>query len=226
MGKIMRVAFYTRLSPNPEKDDTVNQERDLIEYARVREWEVIGFYKEIHVSGAKKGSDRPEFKRMMLDAYARKFDVLMFWALDRFTREGAMEAMQYFHKLKSYGVDYKSYTEPHLDSTNPLNDVLVSFSATMAKQERARLIDRTKAGLQTARDKGVKLGRAFATRQTKNRPIPVDIVECVRMRKDGKTLKQIARKFKASEATICRYLKSEGVTRNVNSCIVVSGDLT
>ena len=207
----MRVAFYTRLSPNPEKDDTVNQERDLIEYARVAKWEVVEFYKEIHISGAKKGEDRPEFKRMMLDAYAKKFDVVMFWALDRFTREGAMEALQYFHKLKSYGVEYKSYTEPHFDSTNPLNDVLVAFSATMAKQERVRLIDRTRAGLQTAREKGVKLGRAYATRATKTRPIAVDLVIAVKMRQEGKTLKQIARKFKASEATISRLMKREGV---------------
>ena len=53
---------------------------------------------------------------MMADAAQHRFDVLVFWALDRLTREGALETLQYLNRLSSYGVGFGSFTEPYLDS--------------------------------------------------------------------------------------------------------------
>jgi DNA invertase Pin-like site-specific DNA recombinase len=65
-------------------------------------------------SGGK--SERSEFKRLLLEAYQRKFDLVIFWRLDRFSREGALATLRYLKELKDHGVDYKSYTEPYLNS--------------------------------------------------------------------------------------------------------------
>ena len=94
----MKIAIYTRLSPNPDKDDTINQERDLKNFAEVNKWEVVEIYSDIHVSGSKRGVERTEFKRMMGDASKRKFDTLLFWSLDRLSREGVLDTLQ--HRLR------------------------------------------------------------------------------------------------------------------------------
>jgi DNA invertase Pin-like site-specific DNA recombinase len=96
---------------------------------------------------------------MLKAAHQRKFDIIVFWALDRLTREGARATLNYLQRLESKGVGYISYQEQWLDSTGPFKDVMLSMFATMAKQETARISERTLAGLKTARAKGKRLGR-------------------------------------------------------------------
>ncbi|HEV3210957.1 MAG TPA: recombinase family protein [Chthoniobacterales bacterium] len=107
---------------------------------------------------------------MLKAAYQRKFDILVFWALDRLTREGTRATLNYLQRLESKGVGYVSYQEQWLDSTGPFKDVMVSMFATLAKQERARISERTIAGLKVARAKGRILGRP---------PLPEETVQKV-----------------------------------------------
>ncbi|HET6177753.1 MAG TPA: recombinase family protein [Candidatus Sulfotelmatobacter sp.] len=97
--------------------------------------------------------------RLLLHASQRKFDVLLFWALDRLTREGTLATLQYLERLTSYHVGYKSFTEPYMDSCGTFKDVVISLLATMAKQERLRMGERVRAGIAQARRAGKRLGR-------------------------------------------------------------------
>jgi DNA invertase Pin-like site-specific DNA recombinase len=56
--------------------------------------------------------------------------------------------------LTSYGVGGKSFTEQYLDSCGVFRDAVLSILATIAKQERIRLSERTMAGLEKARKEG------------------------------------------------------------------------
>ncbi len=210
----MRVVLYTRLSPNPDKKDTVNQERTLKEFiSRNEGWELVGTFTDIHVSGAVKGKDRPKFTAMMLAASQKQFDLILFWAIDRFSREGLLPTLQYLDRLDTWGIKYKSYTEPYIDSTGPFKDIFLSIATTFAKMERARLIERTKAGIETARLKGKILGRPSATTKSKKRKNPVKVEEVFRINKEGKSLREIVTVVGSSPATIMRILKREnGVT--------------
>src|SRR5947208_12125755 len=96
---------------------------------------------------------------MFEDASRRKFDVLLFWSLDRFSREGVLETLQHLQRLTSYGVGWKSFTEQYLDSCGVFRDAVLSILATIAKQERIRLSERTVAGLERARKAGRIGGR-------------------------------------------------------------------
>ena len=182
----MRIAIYTRLSPNPEKDDTESQLRDLVKYAKDREWTIVKQYSDIHVSGSKKGKDRPQFAKMMEDAYKKEFDLLLFWSLDRLSREGVAETISYLNQLTDAGVGYRSYTEQYFDSCGIFKDVVIAVMATVAKQERVRLVERTKAGLALARARGKILGRP------KTR---VDSNVLAQLRSKGMTLEEIAAKY-------------------------------
>jgi putative DNA-invertase from lambdoid prophage Rac len=96
---------------------------------------------------------------MLLHASQGKFSVCLFWALDRLRREGTLATLQYLERLTSYQVGYKSFTEPYIDSCGTFKDVVISLLATMAKQERARIGERVRAGLERVRSEGKRLGR-------------------------------------------------------------------
>src|SRR6267143_921870 len=92
-------------------------------------------------------SDRKQFQAMFTAASQRKFDILLFWSLDRLSREGVLETLQHLNRLTSYGVNYRSYTEQYFDSCGIFKDAVISILATVAKQERIRISERVKAGL-------------------------------------------------------------------------------
>ena len=99
----MRAAFYTRVSTKDKGQETANQVCQLREFCRSQGWLIVQVYED-HESGGK--ADRAQFQAMLVDAAQRRFDVVVFWALDRFTREGALETLQYLNTLSSYGVGY------------------------------------------------------------------------------------------------------------------------
>jgi DNA invertase Pin-like site-specific DNA recombinase len=92
-------------------------------------------------------------------AAKREFDVLVFWSLDRLTREGALATLRYLETLTSYGVGYRSFTETYLDSIEPFRDAIVAILGCIARQERQRISERVLAGLARAKREGRIGGR-------------------------------------------------------------------
>ena len=67
----------------------------------------------------------------------------------------------HLERLASYGVAFHSYTEPMLSTDNELvRDIVLAVMASLAKVERQKISERTKAGLERARARGKRLGRA------------------------------------------------------------------
>lgn len=86
----------------------------------------------------------------------------MFWALDRLTREGALKTLTYLEMCtKRHKCDIFSHSEPWLQTAGPLGDVLIALFATLARQERLRIGERTRAGLARVRENGSKSGKAI-----------------------------------------------------------------
>ena len=59
--------------------------------------------------------------------------------------EGPLKTLLYLEQLASSGVKFKSFTEPMLDTTTPVGELLIPILAWVAKQERQRISDRTRA---------------------------------------------------------------------------------
>ena len=152
----MKAGVYARVSTKDKGQEVENQLRQLREFAALQGWTV---YREYIDHETAKTDDRAEFQAMFRDASTRKFDVLLFWALDRLSREGVLETLQHLNRLTSYGVGYRSFTGQYFDSCGIFKDAVIAIVATVAKQERVRISQRVRAGLETAREKGVKLGR-------------------------------------------------------------------
>jgi DNA invertase Pin-like site-specific DNA recombinase len=151
-----RVALYGRVSTKDKGQEVENQLVQLRDFASRNGWTIVREYID-HESG--KGSDREQFEEMFIDASRRRFDVLLFWAMDRFTREGVLPTLQHLERLTSYGVGYRSFTEQYIDSCGIFREAVIAIVATVAKQERVRISERVRAGLATARTKGTRLGR-------------------------------------------------------------------
>lgn len=193
----MRVALYGRVSKDDGKMDTENQLHELREFCKRSGWTIEHEYID-KMTGSK--SDRPQFQKMFQDASKRKFDLVLFWALDRFSREGTLATLQHLEKLSAYEVNWRSYQEAYLDSCGPFKDVVISLMATIAKQERTRISERTKAGLRTARRKGQTLGRPR---------VEVDVKKVRKLQAGGKGLRGIAEQLDLSLSSIMRALRTD-----------------
>jgi DNA invertase Pin-like site-specific DNA recombinase len=150
----MKIAIYLRVST--DKQETENQAVQLREFATKQGWQIVREYCDVE-SGSK--ADRSEFQRMFADASRRQFDLVLFWALDRLSREGVLQTLTHLNRLESYGVGFRSYTEQFFDSCGPFKDAVIGIMATLAKQERVKRSERTKAGLARVRSAGKALGR-------------------------------------------------------------------
>ena len=143
----MKVAIYARISKTNSHQNADNQIEVLKEFANRMNYEIFRIYVDEFSGGT---SCRPEFQAMFNDAAKRKFDLVLFWALDRLSREGTRKTIYHLSLLESYGVTFKSYTEQFLDSTGIFKDVIISLLSTLASQERYRISERVKAGLERA----------------------------------------------------------------------------
>jgi DNA invertase Pin-like site-specific DNA recombinase len=192
----MRIAIYGRVSTKDRGQEVENQLMALREFAAKQGWTVTREYID-HESGSR--ADRPEFKKMFQDASQRRFDLVLFWSLDRLSREGVLQTLNYLNRLASHGVGYRSFTEQYFDSCGIFKDVVISIMATVAQQERIRISERTKAGLEAARRKGVPLGR---------RRVRIDGALVRQLQAEGKSFEQIAKQLKCGVGTAFRASKA------------------
>jgi DNA invertase Pin-like site-specific DNA recombinase len=145
----MRVAIYARVSTDDKGQDPENQLRELRAWATNSGHSISREYIE-HESGRKGTDKRKQFAALFDDAARRKFDCVLFWALDRFSREGMTQTIIHLQRLSSYGVAFHSYTEPHLATDNELvRNILLALLSSLAKVEAQKISDRTKAGMIT-----------------------------------------------------------------------------
>jgi DNA invertase Pin-like site-specific DNA recombinase len=192
----MRVALYLRVSTENKGQNPENQLRQLREYYQAQKWELVKEY--VDYDSASKKRDGQQFIAMLDDARKKKFDVLLFWSLDRFSREGVLKTLTYLSNLSSYGVDYFSFTEQYLNTVGIFKDVVIAILATIARQESIRISERTKAGMARAKANGVKLGRKATT---------VDPERVVALKDSGLSWSEVSRKLSCGQATAIRLYK-------------------
>lgn len=192
-----RVAIYARVSTDDKGQDVDNQLQQLREYCQRQAWQVVDEFID-HVSG--KTASRPGFARLFTAASRRHFDVVLVWALDRFTRQGVLETFEHIRDLTAYKVAFESYTEPHFRTTGPAGELMLAVAAWIAKQERLRISERTKAGIARARRAGGQHGRRCRV---------FDKTKARAMAKRGKGQREIAEKLGVSKGTVQRLLAGE-----------------
>src|SRR5580700_3708665 len=190
---MMRTAIYARVSTKDGRQDTENQLRQLRAFAETQGWTVVHEY--VDRASGKRG-DREQFQKIFGAASRREFDCLLFWSLDRLSREGTVETLNHLQRLTGYGINYRSFTEQYLDSTGIFKEAVIGILAAVAKQERVRLSERTIAGLERARAKGRIGGRPRAEDD------PKVMREFRKLKRAGLSVRKIAEAMNVSPTTV------------------------
>src|SRR5438552_8883124 len=150
---VKRVALYCRVSTSDQTCD--NQLRDLREYCRARGWTDVREFMDTGVSGTKER--RPALDKLMAEVKARRVDVVVVAAFDRFGRSvrHLVEALELFRHL---GVEFISLRE-QIDTGTSLGQAIYVIISAISALERSLIVERVKSGLRRARAEGKRLGR-------------------------------------------------------------------
>jgi DNA invertase Pin-like site-specific DNA recombinase len=188
-------AVYARVSTFNGQDPTM-QTRELIEYCQRRGWDVFDTYVDTGVQGKK--DSRPELNRLMADAHARRFDVVVCWRFDRFSRSVShlCRTLETFNALK---INFISMIE-QIDTTTPAGTFVFHVLAAVAESERQTIVERVRGGLRNARAKGKRLGRPRKT---------VDADRINSLRASGHSWRTIAGMMKLSVGTVYAAARSQ-----------------
>lgn len=145
-----KAVIYARVSTGEQNLN--NQIEQLKTMQKLQNYIFSGVYSDKMSGGS---ANRPEFQRMLKDARLRKFDVILVWSLDRFSREGINNTLTYLKHLKNHGIALKSLKESWLDTSDTgMGELLIAIFSWVAEQERRRISERTKAGLINAKNVG------------------------------------------------------------------------
>lgn len=192
----MRAFLYARVSTSDKDQDTENQLPEMRRCVEHREWILRREFVD-NVSGRGK-KVREQFDDMLNACDRHEADVIVIWALDRFSREGPLKTMLLLDRLQRCGVRVKSIKEPWLDPDSPTYDLLVPIFAWIAKQESIRLGERVRAGMDRAKMNGARFGRPRVT---------ADPQKIHQLRAMGASTRGIAEAVGVSEGTVRNLLK-------------------
>ena len=148
-------ALYMRVSTKGHGQTTDTQALALREYAERREFQIVCEYRDEGISGSK--DSRPALDRLMKDASARKFDVVIVARFDRFARSVShlLRALEEFSHL---GIDFVSLSES-IDTSTPMGKMIFTVLGAVAELERNLIKERVHMGISRARKQGKRLGR-------------------------------------------------------------------
>ena len=189
----MRVAIYARVSTKDQSCDL--QVRDLKAYCAARKFTIFREYIDEGESGAKKS--RPKLDELMADARKRRFDSVVVWRFDRFARS-TKHLLLALEEFRSLGIQFVSFQE-NIDTTSPIGQALFTIVSAVAQLERDLIRERVNAGIRHARACGKQLGRPRRI---------VDRDEIVRLKEEGASLRQIAKKLEIGYGTVRVRLRS------------------
>ncbi len=151
----VRVALYARVSTE-ERQELETQLAPLREYLGAQGWEPAGEFVDRASAADLRG--RAEWRRLLDLASRRRFEAILVWKLDRAFRSVA-DAVNTLERLRGWGIGLRSYTEPAMDTTTAMGEMVFGLLAVFAQFERSLIRERVRAGMARARAQGKHVGR-------------------------------------------------------------------
>lgn len=158
-----RVALYCRLSEEDRNkasaaDDSAsiqNQKSMLLQYAMEQGWEVFRIYSDDDYTGSDR--NRPEFQRLLADAQARRFSIVLCKTQSRFTRE--LELVEkYIHGLfPLWGIRFVSIVD-NADTDNKGNKKSRQINGLVNEWYLEDMSENIRSVLTNRREKGFHIG--------------------------------------------------------------------
>lgn len=197
------IAIYYRVSTDRQDLDSQRAavEHWLQNLDEAQKPKKITVYQDEGLSG--QNTQRPGYQEMLKAAYQGKFDTIVVYRLDRFSRN-ASEAIKTLLSLDEVDVAFISVSQPvlNLGHENPFRRTMLAAFAEIAEIERQTIVSRVKAGLQAAKARGVKLGAPV-----KATPELRELV--LEKRAQGQSYRAIAKDLKLSYGAVYNLANAE-----------------
>jgi len=191
-----RVAIYGRVSTSGQSTDIQLQE--CRQYAERCGYTVVSEYCDT-ISGTTSKDDRVALTRLLEDSFARKFDTVVVYSIDRLGRS-LKHCLDILETLKSHRCDFISIKQ-QIDTSSPTGQLIFNIFACLANYERTMILERTALGRAKARDRGVKFGRPSKMNSS--------VAEAVRLlREKGAGIKDIARSLGIGVGSVYQALRA------------------
>jgi DNA invertase Pin-like site-specific DNA recombinase len=187
-----KAAIYIMVSTTDQ--ETGLQENELREFADRRGWE-YQIFTDRGQSGAK--DSRPALNQLLQQLRRKKFDVLCVGALDRLARS-LRQLLTISEECKALGVDLVSLKQA-IDTRLPAGRLTFQVLGAVAEFEREMLRTRVVAGMAQARRIGKHIGRPARRRLSR-----MEIEKIRLLRSQGKSVRQLAKEFGASQWMIAK----------------------
>lgn len=183
-----KIVFYARVST---RDQNLNPQLDAAHRLGVKPEHI--FVEK--ASGAKK--DRPELAKAL--AILEKGDTLACFKLDRIARS-LQHLLEILSDLEKRGVNFMT-VEGDLNTKGSTGRLVISILGAIAQFERDLILERTRAGLASARARGKVPGRRRVMK-------PADVVRAKKLLEAGElTATEVANLLRVGRATMFRELR-------------------
>ncbi len=210
---ISKVAIYTRVSTEEQAKEgySIDAQIDKCKsFCDARGWEIFRLYKD---PGYSAGSmNRPSLELMLRDAKEKKFDIILVYKIDRFSRN-LKDLIMVLEDLKSKKINFTSVTE-QIDTTSAMGEAFFQIIGVFAQLERGMVKERVKLAF----DRKIKIGEVlyraplgYFYQNKKLVPDPENqhkIQEIFEMWAQGISYKAICEKFNLSSSTFYQIIKN------------------
>ena len=208
-----KVAIYSRVSTEEQAKEGLSVEAQIDKckaFCEARGWDIFKVYKD---AGFSAGSmNRPAMALLLRDANEKKFDIILVYKIDRFSRK-LKDLIMMLEDLKQKNINFTSVTE-QIDTTSAMGEAFFQIIGVFAQLERGMVKER----VQLAFDRKIKLGETlyrapfgYVYQNKKLVPDPKNashVHEIFKMWAAGINYKELSKKFNIPVSTIYQIIKN------------------
>ena len=207
--KMKKAVIYARVSSTNDRQDTARQIKDLENYARSQDIEIVKTYEE-HISGAKKIEERQILTECLEYCTRNSVDFLLLSELSRLGRSTlqVLRSLEILHeaKVSVYIQNLGLYTLLPDGKVNPIASIMVTVLAEMANIERSNIQYRLNSGRANYIANGGKLGRKKGSTKSEEK-LKEEYKETILLLKKGYSIRNIAKLQGIGISTVQRIKK-------------------
>jgi len=212
--KIPKVAIYSRVSTEEQAKEGLSVDAQIDKckaFCNARDWDIFKIYKD---AGYSAGSlNRPALELLLRDAGEKKFDIILVYKIDRFSRK-LKDLIMTLDKFKEKEINFTSVTE-QIDTTSAMGEAFFQIIGVFAQLERGMVKERVELAFERKIKFGESLNRApFGYVYNNKKLIPhtensAKVREIFEMWIKGIDYKEISKKFNIPVSTLYQIIKNK-----------------
>ena len=211
-----KAVIYARVSSTNDRQDTGRQIKDLENYAKSQNIEIVKIYEE-HISGAKRIEERQALTECLEYCTRNSVDFLLLSELSRLGRSTlqVLRSLEILHeaKVSVYIQNLGLYTLQADGKVNPIASIMVTVLAEMANIERSNIQYRLNSGRANYIANGGRLGRKKGSTKSEEK-LREEYKETILLLKKGYSIRNIARLQGIGISTVQR-IKNQFINKNL-----------